>query len=54
MMRSTNIWDLTGAEVDARLFFLTGFKALNAEDLQTWRAGDEFEATRLRMLERIE
>ena len=47
-------WDLAGAEVDTRLFFLTGFRALNAEGLQTWRSGDEFEATRLRMLERIE
>lgn len=47
-------WDLAGAEVDARLFFLTGFRALNAEELQTWKEGDEFEATRLRMLERIE
>jgi len=27
---------------------------LNAEELQTWNEGDEFEATRLRMLERIE
>jgi len=47
-------WDLAGAEVDTRLFFLTGFRALNAEELQTWNEGDEFEATRLRMLERIE
>ncbi len=47
-------WDLAGAEVDTRLFFLTGFRALNAEELQTWEQGDEFEATRLRMLERIE
>jgi hypothetical protein len=47
-------WDLAGAEVDTRLFFLTGFRALNAEDMQSWKSGDEFEATRLRMLERIE
>jgi Zn-dependent M28 family amino/carboxypeptidase len=45
-------WDLAGAEIDTRLFFLTGFRALNAEGLQTWNAGDEFEATRLRMLEK--
>lgn len=44
-------WDLAGAEVDTRLFFLTGFRALNADELQTWNAGDEFEATRLRMIE---
>ncbi|MEX0844671.1 MAG: M28 family peptidase [Balneolaceae bacterium] len=46
-------WDLAGAEIDTRLFFLTGFRALNAEDLQTWKSGDEFEATRLRMLNRV-
>lgn len=47
-------WDLTGAEIDTRLFFMTGFRALNAEELQTWKSGDEFEATRLEMLERVE
>lgn len=47
-------WDLSGAEIDTRLFFMTGFRALNADDLQTWNSGDEFEATRLRMLEQIE
>lgn len=47
-------WDLSGAEIDTRLFFLTGFRALNAEELQSWKEGDEFEATRLRMLERVE
>ncbi|MBD3617324.1 MAG: M28 family peptidase [Gracilimonas sp.] len=47
-------WDLAGAEIDTRLFFLTGFRALNAEKLQSWKAGDEFEATRLRMLGRVE
>ncbi|MEX0722983.1 MAG: M28 family peptidase [Gracilimonas sp.] len=45
-------WDLAGAEIDTRLFFLTGFRALNAEELQSWKTGDEFEATRLQMLER--
>lgn len=43
-------WDLSGAEIDARLFFLTGYRALNSNELQSWKAGDEFEATRLRML----
>lgn len=47
-------WDLAGAEIDTRLFFLTGFRALNAEELQSWKQGDEFEATRLQMLERVE
>lgn len=47
-------WDLAGAEIDTRLFFLTGFQVLNADKLQTWKEGDEFEATRLRMLERAQ
>lgn len=47
-------WDLSGAEIDTRLFFLTGFRVLNAQELQTWKEGDEFEATRVEMLERIE
>ncbi len=46
-------WDLSGAVLDTRLFFLTGFRALNADHLQSWKKGDEFEATRLRMLEEI-
>jgi Zn-dependent M28 family amino/carboxypeptidase len=46
-------WDLSGAEVDTRLFFLTGFRALKAEELQTWKSGDEFEAKRLEMLDRV-
>ncbi|WP_020403532.1 M28 family peptidase [Gracilimonas tropica] len=44
-------WDLSGAEIDTRLFFLTGFRALNQEEMQSWKRGDEFEATRLRMIE---
>ncbi len=44
-------WDLAGAVKDTRLFFEVGFRALNASTLQSWKAGDEFEATRLKMLE---
>lgn len=44
-------WDLTGAEIDARLFFRVGLRTLNAPTLQRWNAGDEFEATRLKALE---
>lgn len=43
-------WDLSGAVADTRLFFKTGFKVLNAPELQAWKSGDEFEATRLKML----
>ena len=44
-------WDLSGAEKDTRLFFKVGLRVLNADELQSWKPGDEFEATRLRMLE---
>lgn len=44
-------WDLSGAEMDTRLFFRTGFRVLNADDIQSWKPGDEFEATRLNTLE---
>ncbi|MEX0720165.1 MAG: M28 family peptidase [Balneolaceae bacterium] len=47
-------WDLSGAEIDTRLFFKTGYRALNADELQSWKANDEFEATRVKMLERVE
>lgn len=43
-------WDLTGAEKDARLFFKVGLRVLNSAALQTWKSGDEFEATRLESL----
>lgn len=43
-------WDLSGAVKDARLFFRVGLRALNADQLQAWRAGDEFEAARLKSL----
>lgn len=43
-------WDLTGAINDARLFFKVGVDVLNAPELQSWKTGDEFEATRLESL----
>lgn len=45
-------WDLSGAEKDAQLFFKVGYTILNAPSLQKWNAGDEFEATRLKSLEK--
>ena len=45
-------WDLTGAEADTRLYFNVGARILNAPKLQTWKAGDEFEAKRLEMIDR--
>jgi len=46
-------WDLSGAVNDARVFFEVGYKALNDKKLQSWKAGDEFEATRLKMLKEV-
>ncbi len=46
-------WDIAGAVKDTRLFFEVGFRALNDDKLQTWKQGDEFEATRLKMLEEL-
>lgn len=44
-------WDLAGTEIDTRLFFRTGFRVLNADEIQSWKPGDEFEATRIKTLE---
>ena len=46
-------WDIAGAVKDTRLFFEVGFRALNDDKLQSWKQGDEFEATRLKMLEEL-
>jgi Zn-dependent M28 family amino/carboxypeptidase len=46
-------WDIAGAVKDTRLFFEVGFRALNDDELQAWKQGDEFEATRLKMLEEL-
>jgi len=46
-------WDISGAVKDTRLFFEVGFRALNDDKLQAWKQGDEFEATRLKMLEEM-
>ncbi|MEX0995307.1 MAG: M28 family peptidase [Balneolaceae bacterium] len=43
-------WDLTGMERDVRLFFRSSFQILNNDELMEWYPGDEFEATRSRML----
>jgi Zn-dependent M28 family amino/carboxypeptidase len=39
-------WDLSGAVVDVRLLFHVGWMAANANEMQSWAAGDEFEAAR--------
>ncbi len=39
-------WDLSGAVVDVQLLFHVGWMAANADGLQSWTPGDEFEAAR--------
>ena len=39
-------WDLSGAVVDVRLLFHVGWMAANSSEMQSWTAGDEFEAAR--------
>jgi Zn-dependent M28 family amino/carboxypeptidase len=46
-------WDLTGAVEDAQLGFLVGAAAAEADEMPSWRSGDEFEATRKAALEAV-
>lgn len=49
--RAENIVSLDGAEQDMRLIFNVGFRVANANEMQSWNPGDEFEAARLRAIE---
>ena len=40
-------WDLSGAILDIQLLFYVGWLAADAEAMQSWTPGDEFEAARL-------
>ena len=44
-------WDLSGMVQDVRLFFDAGYRIINAEEMQTWRKGDEFKQIRLDMVQ---
>jgi Zn-dependent M28 family amino/carboxypeptidase len=44
-------WDLSGATEDTKLFYRVGVDILNADALQSWYPGDEFEAKRLKSLQ---
>lgn len=44
----TDDWDLTGAVLDAQLYYWLALAVANAPELPTWRPGDEFEAARLK------
>ncbi|MDZ7681379.1 MAG: M28 family peptidase [Fodinibius sp.] len=45
-------WDLSGMVQDVRLFFDAGYRIINAENMQTWRPGDEFKQKRLEMIQK--
>ncbi len=45
-------WDLTGAVDDAQLLMAVGYRVANAERYPEWAPGNEFRATRERMLTR--
>jgi Zn-dependent M28 family amino/carboxypeptidase len=46
-------WDFSGAVEDARFYFYLGVKAANADQMPTWRLGDEFEAARKKSLSEL-
>jgi Zn-dependent M28 family amino/carboxypeptidase len=43
-------WDLSGALEDSQLLFLVGYRVANADKMPEWKPGNEFRATRERML----
>ena len=47
-------WDLSGAVEDAQLYYWIGLKVARSAALPAWYPGDEFEATRLKMLREVQ
>lgn len=47
-------WDLSGMVRDVRLLFDAGYRIINADEMQSWRQGDEFKQKRLEMIEEAE
>jgi Zn-dependent M28 family amino/carboxypeptidase len=45
-------WDLTGFAEDARLLLAVGYRVANADKFPEWKAGNEFKATRDKLLGR--
>jgi Zn-dependent M28 family amino/carboxypeptidase len=43
-------WDLSGAVEDAQLLFVVGYRVANADRMPEWKPGNEFRATREKML----
>ncbi|MES2125485.1 MAG: M28 family metallopeptidase [Gemmatimonadota bacterium] len=44
-------WDLSGAVQDLQLYLMMGYRIANAATMPQWRAGNEFKATRDKMLQ---
>jgi Zn-dependent M28 family amino/carboxypeptidase len=44
-------WDLGGALEDSQVLFLVGYRVANADKIPEWKPGNEFRATREKMLE---
>jgi len=45
-------WDLSGAVEDSQLLFLVGYRVASADKMPEWKPGNEFRATREKMLKR--
>jgi Zn-dependent M28 family amino/carboxypeptidase len=45
-------WDLGGAALDGQLLFAVGYRVANADAMPQWSTGNEFRATREKMLTR--
>jgi len=43
-------WDLSGAAADGKLLFAVGYRVANAATFPEWKPGNEFRATRERMM----
>ena len=43
-------WDVSGALEDAQLLFVVGYRVANADRMPEWKPGNEFRATREKML----
>ncbi len=49
----TDDWNFDGLVLDGRFGFWAGIIAANADEMQSWNPGDEFEAARLAALDAL-
>ena len=47
-------WDFTGLIEDALLGYWTGLAIANADEMPAWKAGDEFEAARMKAISELD